>query len=352
MPVSEAPDIYERHKRRTVVQGLPDTPRPGWQPRLPPRPVLLALAVLLAAGTIHLALRARQRSGSPAPPAPAPAYGEREGLLAEREAEPPLITTENRAAWQHLLAAQNALQRGDLVLAEREALRALEIQEDFEPALRFLGLVYIRRSRYDQAVAMLLRALKQGHQRAEILNNLATALLQQGQQTRAEEFLREALRLNPDHPGVRLNLGLIHILWRNYAVAASNLEAALPQLPGHPVLLNNLAVCRMRTGQPAAARLLLLQALERDAASAPLRFNVAMTFALETNAVESLRWFRDGLQRSRDQDALAALDDPDFDPVRRSPGFVALRSELLARANAGWTEPAVKAADTGAPSSR
>jgi tetratricopeptide (TPR) repeat protein len=146
--------------------------------------------------------------------------------------------------------AYELLRAGRVPEAERTLGDVLSEQPDYDPALRLLGLLYARQGRHDDALAVYGRALRNSETRAETLNNMATVLMRQDALPQAEQRLRDALLIQPDQVGANLNLALIHMTRQEYEQAAPRLAAVHKSLPLHPGVLNNLAVCRMRLGDP------------------------------------------------------------------------------------------------------
>jgi len=162
------------------------------------------------------------------------------------------------------------------------------------PLRQRLGLALLRLGRHDEAVAELERTVVWAPGVAANHRNLARALLAAGKRGRAFGEYREALDLAPDDADVRAEF--IHVLvdfgqtgraaavlrrGRDEGQASPALDraearlhlergdpaAALPALerlhaadPDDEALREHLALARLRAGEPAAARLLLLDA--------------------------------------------------------------------------------------------
>ena len=322
-------DIYQQRDRPRAAGPERPTPRQRWRAlrrRLAVRAGLL-LALLLVAGLAHLTLRARRRAAAAAesvPQAPGRLHA-LEWRFPDARPDAPA-----REEFEQVRQAYEDLHAGRTAAAQRTLRAVLERRPDYDPALRLLGLLYLQAGRPRDALAVFTRALRTPATRAETLNNLATALLREGQLDAAEARLLEAVALETNHPAANLNLALVYLTRKRYAEAAPRLEAARAALPNHAGLLNNLAVCRMQMGRPAEARALLLAALTNAPPAAPALFNVAMTYALETNAPEALAWIGRARTNCTAAEACAALADPDFAAVKGDPRFVALVASLRA----------------------
>ena len=106
--------------------------------------------------------------------------------------------------------ALEALQRGDLALAERAFSRLLELQPDDVDALQFLASCQLGRGDAARAIASLRVAQRGRPQDAAILHQLGAAQVQAGDLRSAEESLREGLELAPGMFVARLRLGVVY----------------------------------------------------------------------------------------------------------------------------------------------
>ncbi|WP_236886447.1 aspartyl/asparaginyl beta-hydroxylase domain-containing protein [Dyella thiooxydans] len=105
--------------------------------------------------------------------------------------------------------ALEALQRGDVLLAEQAFARLLEQLPDDAEALQFLASRELERGHVTRAVERL-RAARLAHPRdAAILHQLGAAQVLAGDPGGAEDSLREALRLAPGMFVARLRLGVV-----------------------------------------------------------------------------------------------------------------------------------------------
>lgn len=238
------------------------------------------------------------------------------------EAPPANISPARMAeAMGHLRIGNEYLRARDLERAEEEVRGALAIWPSMNAGLRMLGMIHIQRGQFDQAIVALERAQRSDPFSAETYNNLATAYLQKRMLDRAEELLLTSLQIRPGFSVAELNLGLLYILWGRYDEAISHLEEALVQLPDNPSLLNNLAVCHIRLGRYEEARVPLLRLVEKSPAHAAPYFNLAITCALQDQAVEAMAWIRQGAERCSPADCQTYLKDTDFDRLRGFPEY-------------------------------
>ncbi len=227
-------------------------------------------------------------------------------------------------AMGHLRIANQYLVERDLDAAEENARKALAIWPEMNAGLRMLGVIYLYRGQFDQAILLLERALQNDPFSAETMINMGTAYMQKGQLEKAEDLLLTALQINPDHFTTQSNLGLLYLLWARYDQAAEHLERALEIMPDSAGTRNNLGVSLLRLGRFAEAR----AQFERLAGQTPDKaqpfFNNAIAFALEQQYPEALAWIRQAVGKCAPQEAQRNLMDSDFDGLRGLPEFQAI----------------------------
>lgn len=225
------------------------------------------------------------------------------------------------------MANQYLMQR-DLDGAESNVKLALGVWPDMNAALRMLGVVYIYRGQFDQAILILERALQSDPFSAETLNNLATAYLQKGQLEKAEDLLLTSLQIRGDSLTTHVNLGLLYILWARYDQAVEHLETASQIMPDQLSVRNNLGVSLIRVGRFTEARRQFQYMVDREPDRPQPYFNMAIAYALERQHEQAIQWARQATQRCSPQEARRHLMDSDFDGLRGLPDFQQLVRSL------------------------
>jgi tetratricopeptide (TPR) repeat protein len=141
-------------------------------------------------------------------------------------------------------------------------------------------------------------------------NNEAVALSEEGDFANAANRLRDAIRSEPGHPGLRANL---RVVLHNWAVAelnegrpenASGLIQEALQLGEDPRLLFVLGIAMTRTGDLAGARKALERALAMDASDVRTLLTLGRLYQQSGYNERAVEMF----QRARDLGA----SDPDF----------------------------------------
>lgn len=212
--------------------------------------------------------------------------------------------------------------------AEIHARQALEIWPDMNAAQRLIGFVYTQRGQFDQAIAILEKALETSPFSAETFNNLATAYMQRWDLERAEDHLITALEIRPGFAVAHMNLGLLYVIMGRYEETIDQLNQALEIVPDNVSARNNLAVALIRVNRYAEARKHLEYIIERDPRRATAYFNIAITHVYERDIDEALRYIAMGARLCSPVVCRNYLSDSDFDPIRPHPAFQALLNNL------------------------
>ena len=239
--------------------------------------------------------------------------------------------TAARAMEEMRIARKYLLQR-DWSHAEKHALQALEIYPEMDAALRMLGVIYTQRGMFDEAIAVLERALRADPFNAETYNTLATAYLQKGNTEKAEDLLLTALEIRPDYAIARVNLGMVYLASGRYGEAVEALEPVLEAAPDQVGARNNFAVALTRIGRYADARRELAKVLRINPETPAAYFNMAIVYLLEGDTDRALEWIRRGVPHCTPVMLRKFLADSDFDPLRDNPEFRRILEELLPRA--------------------
>lgn len=249
-------------------------------------------------------------------------------LEAEAKSAPNIPPQKMAEAMGHMRIANQYLMDRDLDAAEKNVKSALAIWPEMNAALRMLGVIYIHRGQFDQAILILERALQSDPFSSETLNNLATAYMQKGQLEKSEDLLLTALQIRGDNFTTQVNLGLLYLLWARYDQAAEHLESAVQFMPDNASVRNNLGVSLMRIGQFDRARQQFQRLIDQTPDRSQPFFNMAIAYALERQHAEAMTWLRQATQRCSPQEAQHRLMDSDLDGLRGLPEFQALTREI------------------------
>jgi tetratricopeptide (TPR) repeat protein len=149
----------------------------------------------------------------------------------------------NPACWVAYNNLGNAmLEKGDLIAAEGNLRRAVELHPNRGETHVLLGLVSAKKGDLHEAIEEYKKALAIKPDLAVAHANLAAAWLQMGHLQEAEKHCRQALELNPDSGTAYVNLGLLKKRSGNLVEAISFYRKALEAEPYLAEAHHNLAV--------------------------------------------------------------------------------------------------------------
>ncbi|MGE0273893.1 MAG: tetratricopeptide repeat protein [Nitrospiraceae bacterium] len=153
------------------------------------------------------------------------------------------------AVWALVEQAKRAHQAGHFQQAEQMYRTALATAPDHPDATHYLGLLYYRLGRLDEALHLLVESC--GLDRANSLYWFNTGVVAQraGKREEAARLYQQALALNPRHLDARANLGNVFKELGRLEEAEEAYEHLLRTAPDHVETLNNLGVLYKERGQ-------------------------------------------------------------------------------------------------------
>jgi tetratricopeptide (TPR) repeat protein len=140
---------------------------------------------------------------------------------------------------------------------------ALRLSPEYWIALENLGNAYRQQRRWDDARAVLERAVAARHRDPEANYSLAMVYAQTDDTGRAYEYLQKALTLRPDYPEALNNLGVLFLRTRRRDDAVAKFEESIRVAPGFDQAYLNLARVYSLEGDRDKARAVLLDLLKQ-----------------------------------------------------------------------------------------
>ncbi|OGA17527.1 MAG: hypothetical protein A3I63_05665 [Betaproteobacteria bacterium RIFCSPLOWO2_02_FULL_66_14] len=131
-------------------------------------------------------------------------------------------------------------------------------------ALHFLGFVSFQRGRFDEAEALISRALALNERNVPARTNLGKVLSARGERQRAIACYRGALELAPEYLDAKIQLGNALVACREFEEAAAWFRSALSQAPEEASLLRSLGATLNELGEPLTAAETLRAAIDLD----------------------------------------------------------------------------------------
>lgn len=165
---------------------------------------------------------------------------------------------------------------------------------------RELGSAFAERGLGTAARAMFDEAIAQGDRSPLLLNNLAGALIADGEAERAEAVLREALAGAPGLTDAGVNLASLLVRRGAVSEAESLLEEALERQPRDGQALSVLGSIRFSQGRLEIAEALFRRAVEAQPEDPRLRENLGAALASQGNSADALVEYQLALQLGRD----------------------------------------------------
>lgn len=148
----------------------------------------------------------------------------------------------------NILKANKAHQKQDFVRAERLYKIALRHQPDDPTATCLLGTLYLHKEMMGTGVRFLKRAVEIDPTIPEPYINLAGAYRHMGREEDAMDLLAEGMRLHPTNPSLLSNAGSIALMVGDVKLAEERLRAAIEVDPEHAHAHWNLGLTLLTKG--------------------------------------------------------------------------------------------------------
>jgi arylsulfatase A-like enzyme/Tfp pilus assembly protein PilF len=156
--------------------------------------------------------------------------------------------------------------------------RALALKPDYDLAVINMARVYRLLGRPGDAVVGLSELLRTNPANLQARQQLAQALLENGQAADAEGELKRVLDQDPNMAAARGSLGALRLQQGDPAAADRELRAALALQPNLPLAHFNLALVAEQNGDLAAAAAEYLQEIREHPGSYMAQFNLGKVY--------------------------------------------------------------------------
>jgi tetratricopeptide (TPR) repeat protein len=186
--------------------------------------------------------------------------------------------------------AQAARARGDLKQAAHAYAEVIRRDPGFVNAYHNLGIVYLSQKRYQDAIAVLEKALKLNPRLAGAYVILGLAHYELYQSHQAVLAFQAAHRLDPNDTNALLFLGKAQMQSGNYMDAAGTFEKLAHSRPNDPDVLYNLSLAHLK---------LFLEAADRLRATAPQSYQLSLLEAQDAeghnNDPAAIQYYQEAL---------------------------------------------------------
>ncbi len=179
-------------------------------------------------------------------------------------------------SWNELSNLGVALvEQGEILAAETQFRRALQLQPGLELARYNLGLVLSAQGRIDDAITEFERVVATNPGNALALNNLGHAMIGRRRFEEAIRFLERAVAAEPSFALAHFNLGVAHTMVDATGEAIAHYRECIRLQPDFAMAHNNLGTELHAGGDPAGAIDHYRRALEIDSSLQQARTNLA-----------------------------------------------------------------------------
>ncbi len=260
------------------------------------------------------------------------------GIVRGHEAKPHALAAARRAieldpnsAEGHAaLACATLLHYGDRQTADREFVRALELNPSYIQGRCWYALFYLQWTcgRFDEGIAEARRALASDPLSAYTRAVLAFCLSTAGQNSEAAEMARTAVQADPASFLARYALAMSLSSGNRFEEAVAVFEEAAAMSAGHPFAIGSLAMALARWGKPSEARNLHQALMDRASLGYIPLFPMALTAAAAGEHEQALDFAERAWQEREPGFLLYARHFTDYGWFRQQPRFTAILREL------------------------
>ena len=220
--------------------------------------LFLSLTTALASGCVSLGLEkgpeeaSKQTEAKALSTAPAAAQT---GVAPAAEALPKVEKVISLELQRQFSNAVNAMKTGRTDEAQRGFLQIAQTDPELSGPHVNLGAIHLANNKLPEALKELEKATQLNPKQAIALNLLGVTYRQLGQFEKARAAYESAISLDPNYANATLNLGVLHDLFLNDAVRASELYTRYLALTpaGDPVVSKWLAEIKSRKSAPSKA---------------------------------------------------------------------------------------------------
>jgi tetratricopeptide (TPR) repeat protein len=197
---------------------------------------------------------------------------------------------------ESLTRARTAFRMGDYALTETLLKKVLAIKPDFAPAYNFLGGVYEKSARYEDAARLFKKAIRLKADYEEAYNNLGIALKNMGRPEVAVTAFKKAVSLSPQRADIHYNLGNVYKRLGNYDLAIREFLRSRELDPGFVATYNNLGTIYEQLGRFDEAAGVYSQGLQVDFNQPRLHYNLGIVFEKTNKLKEAEKEFNQALK--------------------------------------------------------
>ena len=243
--------------------------------------------------------------------------GALDGAIASYE-KAVAIKPDYHEAWNNLGVAY--WHKGDYDQAIESYQKAVAIKSDLHEAWYNMGVAYDDKGEYDRAIECYQKAVEIKLDYHEAWNNMGLAYWHKGDYDRAIECYQKALAIKPDDHEAWNGMGVAYDDKEEYDRAIECYHKAVAINPDYYQVWSNLGNAYADKGEYDRAIECHQKAVVIEPDGALNWFNFACAYSLQGEAALAV----EKLSRAINIDGSShenAKNHPDFDPIRKDPGF-------------------------------
>jgi tetratricopeptide (TPR) repeat protein len=255
--------------------------------------------------------------------------------LNEADAQPgpkPLSTTWIKAAANHIIMGQQALALKQPEKALDDFRKTTDIYPDILGLRQAKGVLCLQQKNYAEAATDLEKALKE-KKTFDTINNLGAAYIELEQYDKAENYLKQALEMQPENPGCHKSLAELYQKMNRDNDAIYHFEKYIDLQPDDLDTLQTYALYLTQLGRWKDAAEALTRLTRTVTDVAPLYFLLAQVQVQNRQPEKALQALKSGVQQIDPDLARTWLQHKEFDSLRRSKEFKALTAAPQERAD-------------------
>jgi tetratricopeptide (TPR) repeat protein len=158
--------------------------------------------------------------------------------------------------------------------------------------------VYLTTGEHKRAIALLQKLVAKDSTDAGLMYALGSSYAQEGDTTRGERLVRQALNKNPDEPRFWIGLAVIATDKRDFAHTVSIVDSALENVTANSALLSLKGSALQRLGRRQEALAALTQAVELDSSLFVAMGTIALIYDELDSLERAVVWYERAIQAS------------------------------------------------------
>ncbi len=239
----------------------------------------------------------------------------------------PVSTKWIKKAAYHIIMGQQALAINEPEQALEHFQKVVEIYPDIQGLHRAVGMLYLQRKEYPQAVQHLEKALRE-EEVFDVVSNLGSAYIGTEEYDNAEKYLRRALVLQPESPVCHKNLAVLYQKMKRDNDAIFHFEKYLDLQPNDVDTMQSYALYLTKIGRWKEAATFLTELTKEITDVAPVYFLLAQVQIQNGQQDKAIEALKRGIQLIDPELALAWMSRAEFNAVRNTGEFKTLADQL------------------------